>query len=444
MGQKSNKKQPATLFEQDGIPKINEAFPLALQHVLAMIVGCVTPSIILASLAGLSPGDKIILVQAALFMAAIATLMQLFRAGTFFGSGLPMIMGVSFAYLPTLQALVVEKDLATIFGAQLIGGCVAVIVGLNVKRLLKWFPPFITGTVVFTIGLSLYPTALNYMAGGVGSEDYGGMKNWIIAFFTLAVVTGFNHFGKGILKLSSILIGIAAGYAVAFALGMVNFDSVASAGIIQLPKPLYFGMKFEWSSIITLGILFVINAVQSIGDFSATTSGGMERLPETDELRGGIVAYGASNVAASLFGGLPLATYSQNVGIVSTTKVVNKVVFVMASIIIMLAGLVPKFSAILTTIPQCVLGGATISVFASITMTGLKLISSEKFSYRNTSIVGLSVALGMGITQVPDALVNFPAWAITIFGKSPVVIATISALFLNLILPGREEDKKEA
>jgi NCS2 family nucleobase:cation symporter-2 len=363
--------------------------------------------------------------------------MQIFQVGRIIGSGLPVIMGVSFAYLPSLQALTSTYGLGAVFGAQIIGGLVAIVVGLNIKRLLVFFPPLITGTVVFTIGLSLYPTAINYMAGGVGSEDYGSIKNWIVALITLAVVTIFNHFGKGILKLSSILLGIVVGYTLAAFLGMVNFDSVMHAGVIQVPMPLHFGVEFEWSSIITLGILFIINSVQSIGDFTATTMGAMDRMPSENELRGGIVSYGLMNMVAAVFGGLPTATYSQNVGIVATTKVINRIVFAIASVIILLAGIVPKFSALLTTIPYCVLGGATISVFASIAMTGMNLIAKEKLTFRNSSIVGLSVAIGMGVTQVPAALALLPDWVTTIFGKSPVVLATIFAIGLNIFLPGK-------
>lgn len=204
---------------------------------------------------------------------------------------------------------------------------------------------------------------------------------------------------------------------------------------------MYFGLKFNFSAIAALGILFIINSVQAIGDFTATTSGGMDRLPENQELRGGIVTYGVTNLLSAVFGGLPTSTFSQNVGIVVTTKVINRVVFGIASVVILLAGLLPKFSALLTTIPQCVLGGATISVFASITMTGVKLIVSEELNYRNTSIVGLSVALGMGVTLVEGALGGFPDWVITIFGKSPVVLATISAILLNVILPGKHKSE---
>jgi len=430
-------KQYASVYEMEGTPEFKQVLPLSLQHVVAMIVGCVTPAIIIAGVAGLSAGDKVILVQAALVIAAISTLVQVFPIGRGIGSGLPMILGVSFAYLPSLQAIAESYDIATIFGAQLVGGICAIIVGVFVKKLRILFPPLITGTVVFTIGLSLYPVAVNYMAGGVSSPTYGSWKNWAVAIFTLAVVTVLNHFTKGIWKIASILIGIIVGYIAALCFGMITFSNVASASLFQLPKPMHFGISFELSSIIAISILFVINSVQAIGDFSATTIGGLDREPSDKELQGGIVAYGIMNVVGTLIGGLPTATYSQNVGIVATTKVVNRKIFGVAALIILGAGLIPKFSALLTTIPQPVLGGATISVFASIAMTGLKLIVQEPLNYRNTSIVGLSVALGMGITQASASLSQFPLWVTTIFGKSPVVVATLTAIFLNVILPNK-------
>lgn len=435
-------KKYASVFELNGVPKLTQAFPLALQHVVAMIVGCVTPAIVIAEMAGLNEGDKVIFVQAALFIAAVSTLIQLFPLGGRIGSGLPVIMGVSFAYLPSMQAIVGNFDIATILGAQLIGGIVAIFVGIFVTKLRKLFPPLITGTVVFTIGLSLYPTAVKYMAGGQSSPNYGAWQNWLVAFLTLAVVVALNHFAKGILKLASILIGMLVGYIISGFFGMIDFSAVQGAGIFQIPRPMYFGMKFEASAVMTLVILFIINSVQAIGDFSATSGGGLDREPTDKELSGGIIGYGIANVLGSFFGGLPTATFSQNVGIVATTKVVNRVVLGLAAGIILLAGFVPKFSALLTTIPQCVLGGATISVFASIAMTGIKLVVQQPLTYRNTSIVGLSVALGMGITQCSDALAQLPAWVTTVFGKSPVVVTTIAAILLNVILPKDKEAGK--
>ena len=433
------------LFDFYGKPSFGQAMPLAIQHVLAMIVGCVTPSIIVAGVAGLSQQDSVILIQAALVMSALTTLLQLFpfiKTKWFaIGSGLPVMMGISFAYVPSMQAIAVEYDIATILGAQIVGGIIALLVGLNIKRIRKFFPPLITGTVVFAIGLSLYPTAINYMAGGDSSENYGSWQNWLVAIITLIVVTFLNHYGKGIWKLASILIGIIVGYIVALFFGMIDFSSVASASFFQLPKPMHFGITFEPSSCVAIGILFAINAVQAIGDFSATTTGAMNRMPTDKELTGGIVGYGISNIICAFFGGLPTATYSQNVGIVATTKVTSRRVMGLSAVILLAAGLIPKFSSLLTTIPYCVLGGATISVFASIAMTGMKLIASEELNFRNTSIVGLAIAVGMGVTQASASLAQFPDWVTTIFGKSPVVLATISAIILNLVLPKQMDVK---
>lgn len=425
MSGKEMKQTSDELFILDGKPSLGQTVPLALQHIVAMIVGCVTPAIIVAGVAGLSEQDSIILIQAALVMSAISTLLQLFpfKFGKFrIGSGLPVIMGISFAYVPTMQAIAGSFDIATILGAQIVGGIIAIIVGIFIKQIRKFFPPLITGTVVFAIGLSLYPTAINYMAGGVSSPSYGSWQNWTVAFITLIIVTALNHFGKGIFKLASILIGVIAGYVVAMMFGMVDFSSVASASWFQFPSPLHFGIKFEASSCVAIGVLFAINSIQAIGDFSATTTGGLDRMPTDEELNGGILAYGCSNIFCALFGGLPTATYSQNVGIVGSTKVVAKRVFRTAAIVLLIAGLVPKFSSVLTTIPYCVLGGATVSVFASIAMTGVKLITAEPMTYRSTSIVGLAIALGMGITQANAALATFPAWVTTIFGKSPLLL----------------------
>ena len=443
MSEKATKKR-ASLFELDGVPSFGQAFPLSLQHVVAMIVGCVTPAIIIAGVSGLSDSDSVILIQSALVIAGLSTFLQLFpigkKGGFHLGSGLPVIMGVSFAYLPSMQAIAGDFGLPAIFGAQIVGGIVAVFVGIFIKKIRKFFPPLIAGTVVFTIGLSLYPTAINYMAGGTSSPNYGSWQNWLIAIFTLAVVTILNHFGKGILKLASILIGIIAGYLFSLPFGMVDLSSVGTAGMFQLPSVMHFGVKFEISSCVAIGILFAINSIQAIGDFSATTSGGMDRQPTDDELQGGIVGYGIMNLLGAMIGGLPTATFSQNVGIVTTTRVVNRFVLGGAGAMILIAGLVPKFSALLTTIPQCVLGGATVSVFASIAMTGMKLVMTAHMNYRNTSIVGLAAALGMGVSQASASLSAFPTWVTTIFGRSPVVIATLIAVIMNIVLP--DSDKK--
>ena len=443
------------LFKVDGKTSVGETLPLALQHVVAMIVGCVTPAIIVAGVAGLSEQDSVILIQAALTMSAITTLIQVFpllRTGKIaIGSGLPVIMGISFAYVPTMQAIAGRFDIATILGAQIVGGIVAVFVGIFIKQIRKFFPPLITGTVVFAIGLSLYPTASN--------ERYGSWENWLVAIITLCIVTALNHYGKGIWKLASILIGIIAGYIISLFFGMVDFSALSNAGWFQLPQPFAFGVKFDISAIIPLAILFLVNSIQAMGDFSATTSGGMDRLPTDQELNGGIIGYGISNIVSACFGCPPTATYSQNVGIVGSTKVVARKVFSLSAFILLIAGLIPKFSALLRTIPQCVLGGAVASVFAGIAMTGIKLLVSEGMSTRNTTVAGLSIAIGMGVSLsngclnqmtstiydglgMTMGLENFQSIINNTFASSPVVLATIFAVILNLVLP--KDPKPEA
>ena len=441
------------LFSWTGKAPALPSISLALQHLVAMIVGCVTPAIVISNTAGLPAEEGILLIQSSLVMSAVATFLQLYPIGKHFGSGLPMIFGVSFAYLPSMLAIVgTSGGLSSIAGAMVAGGIVAFLVGIFVKKIRKLFPPVITGTVVFTIGLSLYPTAINYMAGGTANTAdkiaslgltpaliYGSWQNWLIAIITLAIVLTLNYKAKGVVKLASIIIGMAFGYVIALFFGMVDFTPIANARWFAPPKFLPFGIKFDFGACVALSILFAINSIQAIGDFTATTVGGFDRDPEDHELQGGIIAYGISNIFAALLGGLPTASFSQNVGIVTTNKVVNRRVFTYAAFFILLAGISPKFSAILTTIPQCVLGGATITVFSTIAMTGMKLIASQDFTARNTTIVGLSAALGVGISQASASLNMMSDTFVLIFGKSPVVIATIMAVFLNLALPKEEK-----
>ena len=235
------------------------------------------------------------------------------------------------------------------------------------------------------------------------------------------------------------------GYLVALCFGMVDFSSVGAAGIVAVPVPFKFGIKFVPAACVSMAVMYIVNSVQTIGDLTSTTLGGLDREPTDRELSGGIVCQGAASVVGAFFGGLPTASYSQNVGIVTVNRVVNRVVFGFAAVVLLIAGFVPKFSALLTTIPQCVIGGATISVFATITMTGIRMITSQKFTMRSSTVVGLSVALGMGVTQVSGSLAGpgFPGWVTTVFGSSSVVLATMMAIFLNLILP-KDPPEEEA
>ena len=424
----------ATVFQYEGVPPLGQMVPLGLQHVVAAVVGIVTPAIMIAGSCGITGADQTLLIQVSLLITAVATLIQLFPIGPV-GSRLPVIMGISFAYVPTLQAIGEQFGLPEILGAEIVGGIVAILFGIFVKQIRVLFPPLVTGTVIFTIGLSLYPTAIKYMAGGVGKPDYASPKSWLVAIITFLVVLVLQNFGKGVLKLGAILWGIVVGYLISIPLGLVDFPSVGQAGLFQVPMPMHFEISFEPSAIVSLAIVYMVNAVQTIGDLSSTTIGGMDRMPTDKELQGGIIGQGLMSVVGAFFGGLPTASYSQNVGIITVNRVINRAVFVFAAIVLAVAGFVPKIASLLTTIPQSVIGGATVSVFAMITMTGVSMITSERFDMRARTVVGLSVALGVGISQVSGCLAGFPDWVTMVFGSSPVVVTAIMAIFLNLILP---------
>lgn len=451
MQNKSKETVNRSLFDFNGKPEFKKAFPIALQHLLAMIVGNTLPAIVLTNtLAGtpyaLTHAESIYLIQASMFVAALATFLQLYpivKLGL--GSRLPMVMGISFAYIPVIVSVAVKYGIGAVFGAQIVGGLVAFIVGMNIKRLYKYFPPMVSGTVVLTIGLSLYSVALNYMAGGNGHPDQGAPVFWIVSLVTLAVVIFCNMFGKGIVKLSAILIGIAVGYIVSLCFNIVNFTDIINSNWLIVPKIMPFKIEFHWDACLTMAVMFAVNSIQAVGDFSSTTAGGMDRQPTGEELEGGIKAYGLVNMASSFIGGLPTASYSQNVGIVSLTKVISRHVLNITAIMILIAGFMPKFGAVMLSVPQSVIGGATVTVFAQITMSGMKLITSDEMSSRNVTITGLAIALGMGITELsPTAIAAFPDWFKMVFTSSPVVLATVIVFFLNLIIPNKTLEEEEA
>lgn len=429
---------PQTIFSWKGVPRLGQLVPLGLQHVVAAVVSTVGPALVVAGTSSMSPEDKTLLVQMSLLMTAFSTLLQLFPIFRRIGAGLPVIMGVGFT-IPTL--MINQFDLPTILASQIVAGVVAILFGFFVKPIRKLFPPLVTGTVIFTIGLSLYPVAIKYMAGGAGSPTFSSPKNWGVAIFTFLVVLFLNNFAKGFWKLGAVLWGLLAGYVLSLCLGMVDFTTVGNAGWLAVAAPMHFGLRLDVAACISMSVLYVANSLQTIGDISSTTMGGMNRLPTDQELSGGIIGQGVTSIVGALFGGMSTCSYSQNVGIVTVNKVINRAVFTFAALVLMVAGFVPKLSAILTTIPQCVLGGATITVFSIITMTGIRMIiSAGTFTMRSSTVVGLSAALGIGITQVAGCLGGFPGWVDSVFGHFAPVVAAIMAVILNLTLPKDKEN----
>ena len=426
-------------YDLDGKPPLREAIPLGLQHILAMFVGNVTVPIIIAGILGFTDIEKTILIQSAMFVAGIATLVQLYPIGRV-GARMPVVMGTSFGFLPTCIAIGKSFGLAGILGAQFLGGFFCGILGLFLKPLRKFFPSLVTGTVVLTIGLSLLPTGIQYMSGGVGAEDFGSPANWLIAFVVLITVVVLKQFTKGFTSLASILLGLIAGYIVAIPLGKVDFSAVSQAGWFAFPKPLHFGLEFHWEAIVAMLIMYVVTTVETVGDISGIAMGGANREATDRELSGGIISNGLGSSFAALFNALPNTSYSQNVGLVSFTGIMSRFVVATGAVFLIVAGLIPKLGAIVVTIPQSVLGGATIVMFSQIALTGITLITQKKLTNRNKIIVGLALAFGLGLGQVPEALAYLPESAQLIFGGSGIVIACIVALALNILLPEEKEE----
>ncbi len=424
------------LFRLNGKPGWGQAFPMAMQHVLAMLVGNITPPMLIASTLGLSVEEKILLTQAAMTIGGLTTLLQLYPL-LGFGMGLPNVMGVAFSYMPILTTIGVQYGIAAIFGSQLIAGLCSIFLGMFIGKLRRFFPPIVSGTVVLSIGLSLYKTAITYMGGGSATQSvgtFGSPEFLFLALLTLAVTLACNMYGKGYIKISGMLIGITVGYIAALILGDVNFSDLQSASFFALPKPFYFGLEFHSDAIIMMILMYMVQAVQTIGDVSSTTMGGFGRESTDQELGGGIKGQGICGMIGAVIGGLPTDPYSQNVGLICTTKVVAKRVFLIVGGLMLAAGFIPKFGALMTTIPQPVLGGATVTVFAAITMSGIELITEQPMNYRNKMIVGIALALGTGIESVPAILQFCPTLVRNIFGSS-LMVSFIVVFLLNIIVP---------
>ncbi len=433
----TNTSSSSELFQLNGKPTFGQAFPQAMQHVLAMLVGNITPPMLIASTLSLSAADQIMLTQAAMLIGGITTLLQLFPV-LGFGMGLPSVMGVAFAYMPILTMIGTQYGIAAIFGSQLVAGFVSIFIGMFMGKIRRFFPPIVSGTVVLSIGLSLYETAITYMGGGSSTQSagtFGSPQFWILAVVTLVVTLACSLFGKGYLKVSGMLIGIVVGYVIALFMGdIVDFSTFNDAGLISVPIPFHFGLEFHADAIIMMILMYVVQAVQTIGDVSSTAMGGFGREATDKELGGAIKGQSICGMIGAIIGGLPTDPYSQNVGLICTTKVVAKRVFLIVGVIMLAAGFCPKFGALMTTIPQPVLGGATVTVFAAITMSGIQLLGEQPMNYRNKLIVGIALAIGVGIDAVPDVLQFCPQLAKNILGSS-LMVSFLIVFILNIIVP---------
>lgn len=432
-------KKDSSVYSIDGIPSLGTAIPLGMQHVLAMFAGNVTPLIIIANALGLPVEERTFLIQAAMFVAGITTLIQLYPIGPI-GARLPIVQGTSFGFLPTCLAISAKYGLAGVLGASFIGGFLEMFLGVFLKPLRKYFPPVVTGTVLLSIGLSLLPTGIRYFAGGAGTPDFGSFSNLLLGTIVLATILFFKQFTKGITSMSSILIGLLVGYIVAIPMGKVDFAAVGAAGWIAFPTPLKYGMTFQMDAIIAMLLMYIVTAVETVGDISGITIGGANREATDKELAGGVMADGLGSSIAAIFNVLPNTSFSQNVGIVALTGIMSRFVVAVGAVFLIAAGLFPKVGAVVAIMPQSVLGGAAIVMFAMIAISGINLITKDSLKGKNSIIVAVAMGLGFGLGSVPEALVNLPETLKLIFGGSGIVVTGLIAIFLNVILPEDQEE----
>ena len=441
----NKKKKEGAAASMDNIYKLNgkvpvaKAIPFGLQHILAMFVANIAPILIVAGVCNISEQEKATLIQCAMLIAGIGTLIQLFPVWRI-GSGLPIVMGISFTFVSIFSYIGATYGYGTIMGAVLIGGIIEGCLGLLAKYWTKIITPIVSASVVTAIGFSLLSVGASSFGGGTGAEDFGSVKNWILGSITLLCCILFNLFAKSYWKQLSVLFGLVVGYFVAIPMGMVDFSSLSSTAIISFPQFMPFKMEFNINAIVSVTLIFLVSATETIGDTSALASSGLGRDVTAKETAGSIACDGFISSISSLFGCLPITSFSQNVGLVAMTKVVNRFTIGTGAVIMILAGIFPIFGAVLATLPNAVLGGCTIMMFGTIVVSGLQMVSKCGFSHRNITIAALSLSVGIGFTQVPEVFAVFPKIVQTVFAENCVAVVFVVALLMNLILPKEMEE----
>lgn len=428
------------IYSLDGTVPVWAAIPFGLQHVLAMFVANIAPILIVAGTCNLSSQDTSQLIQTAMIIAGIGTLVQLFRIWRV-GSGLPIVMGISFTFVSIFCYVGPNFGYEAIIGAVIVGGIIEGLLGLFAKYWRKIISPIVAACVVTAIGFSLLSVGANSFAGGTGSADFGSIQNWILGTVTLVACISFNLLAKKHLKQLSVLFGLIVGYIVAIFMGKVDLlGALSGVDIISLPKFMPYTPTFNISAIVSVTLIFLVSATETIGDTSALTSTVLNREVSDKEISGSLACDGFVSSLSALFGCLPITSFSQNVGLLAMTKVVNRFAIAWGAIIMIVAGIFPAIGTILSTLPEAVLGGCTIMMFGTIVVSGLQMIGSCGYSQRNITIAALSLSIGIGFTQVPEMFNIFPEIIRTVFAENCVAVVFLASIILNLVIPKEKEE----
>lgn len=430
------------IYQLDGKVPLLKAIPFGLQHILAMFVANIAPIIIVAGACQMDSSQIASLIQTAMIVAGIGSMIQLYPIWKI-GSGLPIVMGISFTFVSVFCYVGPTYGYGAVIGAVLIGGIIEGLLGLLAKYWVKLISPIVAATVVTSIGFSLLSVGATSFGGGAGNPDFCSAENLLLGTITLVCCLIFNALAKSYWKQLSVLFGLIVGYIIAICMGVVDFSALSSAKILALPEFMPIKPEFNVGAIISVLVIFLVSATETIGDTSALASTGLKRNASTKELSGSITCDGFISSISALFGCLPITSFSQNVGLVSMTKVVNRFVIFTGTIIMVLAGLFPMFGALLATLPDAVLGGCTLMMFGSIVLSGMEMIAKCGFTQRNITIVAISLSTGLGFTQVPEIFQIFPQIVQTVFAENCVAVVFIVAIITNLLLPKDKSSSTE-
>lgn len=434
-----NKRVVDPIYELDGKISVGKAIPFGLQHILAMFVANIAPILIVTGVIKMPLEQSAALVQSAMIVAGIGTLIQLYPVWRV-GSGLPIVMGISFTFVSIACVIGSKYGYGGILGAVLVGGILEGILGLCAKYWRRFVPPIVAATVVTSIGFSLLGVGANSFGGGFGNPNFGDAPYIIVGTVTLISCIGFNIVAKSFYKQLSVLFGLVVGYVLAYFMGMVDLSRMSDVSMISIPKLMPFSMEFHADAIFAFFLIFLVSATETIGDTSAMTAIGLKRNVTDKEVSGSITCDGLISSLSSVFGCMPITSFSQNVGLIAMTKVVNRFAIMTGAVIMILSGLFPVLGVLLASLPESVLGGCTLMMFGSIVVSGVQMIAGCGYSTRNVTIASLALSIGIGFTQNPAIFKIFPNLIKNVFAENCVAVVFIVAIVLNLILP---EDKDE-
>ena len=414
-----------------------KAAVLGLQHLLAMYSGAVAVPLLIGTALKFNSEQMTYLVSIDIFMCGLATMIQLFR-NKYFGIGLPVVLGCAIQAVAPLEMIGQKFSINTMYGAIIVAGIFVFLVAGWFSKIKKLFPPVVTGTLITVIGLTLIPVAVQNMGGGSAqAKDFGDAKNLIAAFLTILIIVAIEIWTKGFLRSISVLIGLIAGTVIAGFMGLVSLKPVTQASWFHLPQLFYFGVpEFEWSSCLTMIIIALVSMVESTGVFFAIGDLLHKNITE-DDLKRGYRAEGLAQVFGGLFNTFPYTTFSQNVGLLQLSGIKTKRPIYWAAGLLMAMGLLPKIGALVTIIPDSVLGGAMLVMFTMIAVQGIRMLTKVDFeNNRNILVVAISIGLGLGVTVYPQIFQALPQ-TIQLFLGNGIVVASICATLLNLLFNGR-------